>query len=76
MDYAIARTFCAAGDLDRRSRTIDGNPVVVQYAGRAPGFTGLNQLNLVLPVGISSGAHNAQITRNGVASNVVTIAIR
>jgi uncharacterized protein (TIGR03437 family) len=56
--------------------TIDGNPVVVQYAGRAPGFTGLNQLNLVLPVGISSGAHNAQITRNGVASNVVTIAIK
>ena len=56
--------------------TIDGNPVVVQYAGRAPGFTGLNQINLVLPVGISSGVHNAQITRNGVASNVATIAIR
>lgn len=56
--------------------TIDGNPVVVQYAGRAPGFTGLNQLNLLLPVGISSGTHNVQITRNGVASNVVTIAIR
>src|SRR5262245_39269774 len=56
--------------------TIDGNPVVVQYAGRAPGFTGLNQLNLLLPVGISSGTHNVQITRNGAASNVVTIAIR
>jgi len=56
--------------------TIDGNPVVVQYAGRAPGFTGLNQFNLVLPVGISSGAHNAQIARNGVASNVVMIAIQ
>ncbi|HKQ75319.1 MAG TPA: kelch repeat-containing protein [Blastocatellia bacterium] len=56
--------------------TIDGNPVVVQYAGRAPGFTGLNQLNLVLPAGVSSGTHNVQITRNGVASNVVTIAIR
>jgi uncharacterized protein (TIGR03437 family) len=56
--------------------TIDGAPVVVQYAGRAPGFTGLNQFNLVLPAGISSGTHNVQITRNGVASNVVTIAIR
>jgi len=56
--------------------TIDGAPVVAQYAGRAPGFTGLNQLNLVLPVGISSGAHNVQIARNGVASNVVTIAIQ
>jgi uncharacterized protein (TIGR03437 family) len=56
--------------------TIDGAPVVVQYAGRAPGFTGLNQFNLVLPAGISSGMRNVQITRNGVASNVVTIAIR
>ncbi len=56
--------------------TIDGAPVVVQYAGRAPGFTGLNQFNLVLPAGISSGVHNVQIARNGVASNVVTIAIR
>src|SRR5262245_44929908 len=56
--------------------TIEGNPVVVQYAGRAPGFTGLNQLNLVLPVGISSGVHNAQVSRGGVASNVVTIAIK
>src|SRR5262249_7868140 len=56
--------------------TICGAPVVVQYAGRAPGFTGLNQLNLVLPVGVSSGDHNVQVTRNSVASNVVTIAIR
>ncbi|MGE0132277.1 MAG: kelch repeat-containing protein [Blastocatellales bacterium] len=56
--------------------TIDGAQVVVQYAGRAPGFTGLNQFNLVLPAGISSGTHNAQITRDGVASNVATIAIR
>jgi uncharacterized protein (TIGR03437 family) len=56
--------------------TIDGNPAVVQYAGRAPGFTGLNQLNVVLTAGISSGAHNVQLIRDGVASNVVTIAIR
>ncbi len=56
--------------------TIDGVPAVVQYAGRAPDFTGLNQLNVVLTGGISSGTHNVQVTRNGVASNVVTIAIR
>lgn len=56
--------------------TIDGNPAVVQYAGRAPGFTGLNQLNVVLTAGISSGAHDVRVTRNGEAGNVVTIAIR
>jgi uncharacterized protein (TIGR03437 family) len=58
------------------SATIDGMPAAVQYAGRAPGFTGLNQFNIVLTAGISSGTHNVQVTRNGVASNVVTIAIR
>ncbi len=56
--------------------TIDGSPATVQYAGRAPGFTGLNQLNVFLPAGISSGTHNVQLIRNGIASNVVTIAIR
>ncbi|MGH9839595.1 MAG: Kelch repeat-containing protein [Blastocatellia bacterium] len=56
--------------------TIDGAPATVQYAGRAPGFVGLNQLNMVLPATISSGTHDVQLTRNGVASNIVTIAIR
>lgn len=55
---------------------IDGNPVTAQYAGRAPGFAGLNQFNLVLPAGITSGAHTLTISRGGVTSNTVTIAIR
>jgi uncharacterized protein (TIGR03437 family) len=55
--------------------TIDGASVSVQYAGRAPGFVGLNQLNVVLPVNISPGVHNVQVVRNGVASNVATIVI-
>jgi len=56
--------------------TIDGQPVSVTYAGRAPGFVGLNQANIVLPVGIAPGIHRLVIARNGVASNAVTIAIR
>jgi uncharacterized protein (TIGR03437 family) len=55
---------------------IGGNPALVQYAGRAPGFVGLNQFNLQLPVGIAAGTHTLVITRNGRASNTVTIAIR
>jgi uncharacterized protein (TIGR03437 family) len=55
---------------------IDGNPAVVQYAGRAPGLVGLNQLNIVLPVGITPGTHTVVVARNGVVSNAVTIAIR
>ncbi len=56
--------------------TIDGNPAAVLYAGRAPGFAGLNQMNVLLPAGIGAGAHTFQISRNGAASNTATIAIR
>src|SRR5262249_1106226 len=56
--------------------TIDGQATQVLYAGRSPGFTGLNQLNVMLPAGISSGAHGLVITRAGVSSNQVTILIK
>jgi len=56
--------------------SIDGQAAQVLYAGRAPGFAGLNQINVMLPVGISSGVHRLVITRGGVSSNAVSIAIR
>ena len=56
--------------------TIDGNPVTVSYAGRTPGLTGLNQLNIALPAGITAGTHTVVVSRNGIASNATTIAIR
>ncbi|MGH9834222.1 MAG: choice-of-anchor B family protein [Blastocatellia bacterium] len=56
--------------------TIDGQPVTVLYAGRAPGFVGLNQTNIMFPAGITPGVHRLVITRNGVSSNQVTIAVR
>ncbi|HKE05886.1 MAG TPA: hypothetical protein VKE91_17685 [Blastocatellia bacterium] len=55
---------------------LDGQAAQVLYAGRAPGFTGLNQLNVMLPAGISSGAHGLVITRAGVPSNQVAILIK
>ncbi len=56
--------------------TIDGQPVTITYAGRAPGFTGLNQLNIVFPPGIASGDHKLSVIRNGVTSNPVSIAVK
>lgn len=56
--------------------TIDDQPVTASYAGRAPGFSGLNQLNIVFPAGITAGIHKLSVTRNGVASNAVTIIVR
>lgn len=58
------------------SATIDGNSVVILYAGRAPGYTGLNQFNIGLPAGITAGSHQVVVLRAGQASNMVTIEIR
>ena len=58
------------------SATIGGNSVPVFYAGRAPGYTGLNQFNIGLPAGIAAGTHQVVVFRAGLASNVVTIEIR
>ncbi|HWQ32316.1 MAG TPA: hypothetical protein VNQ79_05490 [Blastocatellia bacterium] len=55
---------------------IDGTPATVEYAGRAPGFVGLNQLNIALPSGLTPGTHNVVVKRNGRTGNTVTIAIR
>ncbi len=55
---------------------IDGNLVTVLYAGQAPGLVGGNQFNIQLPGGIASGPHRLTISRGGMTSNAVTIAIR
>ncbi|MFN0119338.1 MAG: hypothetical protein ACKV2V_02435, partial [Blastocatellia bacterium] len=56
--------------------TIGGQNAPVGYAGRAPGFTGLNQINLTLPAGITAGTHNLIISRNGIPGVTTTVAIR
>jgi uncharacterized protein (TIGR03437 family) len=38
-------------------------------------LVGVNQLNVVLPANITSGTHNVVMHRNGVNSNLVTVAI-
>ncbi|HMY72337.1 MAG TPA: hypothetical protein PLQ88_10940, partial [Blastocatellia bacterium] len=63
----------AAGSVQA---TIDGAAATVNYAGRAPGLTGLNQFNIVLPANITSGTHTLIVSRNGIVGNPVTIAIR
>jgi uncharacterized protein (TIGR03437 family) len=56
--------------------TVDGIPCLVGYAGQAPGFIGLNQFNLYLPTGLTTGDHTLIINRHGVASNPVIISLR
>ncbi|HKE03406.1 MAG TPA: hypothetical protein VKE91_05075, partial [Blastocatellia bacterium] len=56
--------------------TIDGAAATVDYAGRAPGFTGLNQFNLIFPANIASGSRTLVFSRNGIPSNQVTFAVK
>jgi uncharacterized protein (TIGR03437 family) len=54
--------------------TISGQPADVQFAGMAPGFVGLMQLNILVPV-LGAGEQNLEVTIGGVAANVTTVSI-
>jgi uncharacterized protein (TIGR03437 family) len=57
--------------------TINGVSVQVLYAGPAPNFSGLDQVNVGLPLVLrGSGEANVVLTVDGQASNVVTINVR
>lgn len=48
----------------------------VNYAGLAPGFAGLYQVNAQVPAGTPSGNQNLQIRMAGASSNTVLVAIQ
>jgi uncharacterized protein (TIGR03437 family) len=57
--------------------SIGGIAVTPSYAGLAPGFVGLYQVNAQVPTGVASGnAVPVFITVGGVVSNTVTIAVQ
>jgi len=57
--------------------TIGGVEAAVEFAGLAPGFVGLYQVNARVPAGVAAGNAVALVlTQNGVPSNTVTIAVR
>ena len=55
---------------------IDGQPVTPSWAGLAPGFVGLYQVNAQVPATLTSGSHRLQLVANGAASNTVTFAVK
>jgi uncharacterized protein (TIGR03437 family) len=56
---------------------IGDKPAVVHFAGLAPGFVGLYQVNVQVPDGLAPGpAVSLVLTQNGVASNTVTLALQ
>jgi uncharacterized protein (TIGR03437 family) len=55
---------------------IDGQPANLSWAGLAPGFVGLYQVNAQVPASLTAGSHRLQLVMNGAASNTVTFAVR
>jgi uncharacterized protein (TIGR03437 family) len=55
--------------------TISGKDCPVTYAGRAPGFSGLDQINCVVPAGVSGDAA-ISVTSGNRTSNVATVAVQ
>jgi uncharacterized protein (TIGR03437 family) len=53
--------------------TVGSQTLPAAYAGPAPGFTGLDQVNVLLPASLAgSGTVNITVSVSGTASNVVT----
>ncbi len=55
---------------------VGGALAQVTYAGLAPGFAGLYQVNVQIPPGTASGTQSLQVVAGGAGSNAVTIVIR
>ncbi len=57
--------------------SVGGISAPVQFAGLAPGFVGLYQVNVQIPSGVTpGGAVPLALFQNGVPSNTVTLAVR
>lgn len=52
--------------------SVGGLAATVQYAGQAPGFAGLYQVNAVVPASLTTGTYNVAVGISGVQSNTVT----
>jgi uncharacterized protein (TIGR03437 family) len=57
--------------------TIGSLTLPAAYAGPAPGFTGLDQVNVLLPASLAgSGTVNVTVSVDGTPSNVVTVTLQ
>ena len=82
IDTPVYVSFFGTGIRNRSSlanvaMTINGIGVPVLYAGPAPGYTGLDQVNAALVLNLrGSGESNVVLTVDGQAANTVTINIQ
>ena len=56
--------------------TIGGQPALVDFAGLAPGFAGLYQINAAVPAGVHGNALPVGLSVSGQAGPPVTMAVQ
>ena len=56
--------------------TVGGTDCTVTYAGAAPGFSGLDQINCVVPAGLGSQEAAVVVTSGARSSPVTTVSVR
>ncbi len=66
LDYAVTVPVISIG----------GQTVPIAYAGRSPGYAGLDQINCQIPSGLVGSAVPVVVTSNGRSSNIAFIAIQ
>jgi adhesin/invasin len=57
------------------SATIGSSTAQVAFAGLAPGFVGLVQVNIVVPSGLATGTYPLTVTIGSETSNSATISV-
>lgn len=81
-DHAVYVSLYGTGIRNRSALanvtvTIGGVSAAVQYAGAAPGFVGLDQVNVLVPQALQGrGEVNVVVTADGAISNEVTVNVR
>jgi uncharacterized protein (TIGR03437 family) len=82
VDRPVYLSFYGTGIRNRSTLTaatvsINGTPLPALYAGPAPGFLGLDQVNVALPLSLrGAGEVNVSLTVDGRTSNAVTINVQ
>ncbi|MBM3813506.1 MAG: hypothetical protein FJW20_17930 [Acidimicrobiia bacterium] len=65
-----------AETLTRPTVTMDGVNCEVQFAGLAPGFVGLYQVNIRVPAGLAPGSRELVLRLGGAASKAARVTLR
>jgi uncharacterized protein (TIGR03437 family) len=74
-DGAIAPTSPLAYANSPSSATIGSSTAQVAFAGLAPGFVGLVQVNIVVPSGLQTGTYPLTVTIGSETSNSATVSV-